>query len=62
MVASSFTERSCEQYLKAFKHLYFKNDMPEHNCLKVNDSVCMIGKPRISITDAEILALSLLWS
>ena len=59
LVASSFTERSCEQYLEAFKHLYFKNNMPEHNFLKVNDSIYMIGKPSISITDAEILALSL---
>ena len=56
LIASSFTERLCEQYLKAFN---LKKNMPEHNCLKVNDSVFIIGKPSISITDAKILALSL---
>ena len=59
LVANSFTERSCEQYLEAFKHLYFKNSMPQHNYLKVNDDVYMIGKPNVSIADTEMLALSL---
>ena len=58
LVANSFTERSCEQYLEAFKHLYFKNSMPQHNYLKVNDDVYMIGKPNVSIADTEMLALS----
>ena len=52
-------KKSCEEHLEAFKHLYFKNSVPQHNYLKVNDDIYMIGKPNVIITDAEMLALSL---
>ena len=59
LVANSFMEKSCEEYLEAFKHLYFKNSVPQHNYLKVNDNIYMIGKPNLVIADTEMLALSL---
>ena len=52
-------EKSYEEHLEAFKHLYFKNSVPQHYYLKVNDNIYMIRKPNIIIADTEMLALSL---
>lgn len=44
---------------ETFKHLYFKQRLPQHNCIEVSQRVYLLGKPNNNtVADEEKLALA----
>ena len=46
------------EFFGTFKRLYFKQHLPEHNCIKISEKIYLLGKPNNIVSEKEKLALA----